>query len=235
MISRFSCLHFCNVPRLGRGTDRKGALPWIIWFSIPVTRVMDFNFESAEFPQGNVMAALGWVERRGVAHLVRSVCQTGAVAVLRSRRLWSTREKPSASSRASSMSSLCDVRPAAWRRAVVFHDERPSGSECQLGVGFALVVGSLIDAALIEACPSLPCRASFGVRHERRRVMLIFSAFLGGGVATVSLPRPAFGLGFVYGRCRVGAPSAPRRWRAVTWLRQVDARQRHDVAELPGL
>ena len=38
------------------------------------------------------MAALGWVERRGVAHLVRSVCQTGAVAVLRSRRLWSTRE-----------------------------------------------------------------------------------------------------------------------------------------------
>ena len=26
------------------------------------------------------MAALGWVERRGVAHLVRSVCQTGAVA-----------------------------------------------------------------------------------------------------------------------------------------------------------
>ena len=52
-----------------------------------------FCFESAEFPQGNVMAALGWVERRGVAHLVRSVCQTGAVAVLRSRRLWSTREE----------------------------------------------------------------------------------------------------------------------------------------------
>ena len=71
----------------------EGALPWIIWFSIPVTRVMDFAFESAEFPQGNVMAALGWVERRGVAHLVRSVCQTGAVAVLRSRRLWSTREE----------------------------------------------------------------------------------------------------------------------------------------------
>ena len=69
-----------------------------------------FCFESAEFPQGNVMAALGWVERRGVAHLVRSVCQTGAVVVLRSRRLWSTRRKPSASSRAS-MSSLCDVRP----------------------------------------------------------------------------------------------------------------------------
>ena len=117
-----------------------------------------FCFESAEFPQGNVMAALGWVERRGVAHLVRSVCQTGAVAVLRSRRLWSTREgKPSASSRASSMSSLCDVRPAAWRRAVVFHDERPSGSECRLSVGFALVVGSLIDAALIEH--ALPCHA----------------------------------------------------------------------------
>lgn len=52
-----------------------------------------FCFESAEFPQGNVMAVLGWVERRGVAHLVRWVCQTGAVAVLRSRRGWATREE----------------------------------------------------------------------------------------------------------------------------------------------
>ena len=52
-----------------------------------------FVFESAEFPQGNVVAAVGWAERRGVAHLVRSVCQTGAVAVLRSRRAWATREE----------------------------------------------------------------------------------------------------------------------------------------------
>ena len=132
---------------------------------------------------------------------------------------------PSASSRASSMSSLCDVRPAAWRRAVVFHDERPSGSECQLGVGFALVVGSLIDAALIEACPSLPCRASFGVRHERRRVMLIFPPSSEAvWLRSRCLGRPS-AWASSYGRCRVGAPSAPRRWRAVTWLRQVDARQ----------
>ena len=157
MISRFSCLHFLQCARLGRGTDRRERCHGSFGFRYRYTGD-GFCFESAEFPQGNVMAALGWVERRGVAHLVRSVCQTGAVVVLRSRRLWSTRRKPSASSRASSMSSLCDVRPAAWRRAVVFHDERPSGSECRLGVGFALVVGSLIDAALIEACPSLPCR-----------------------------------------------------------------------------
>ena len=52
-----------------------------------------FCFESAEFPQGNVMAALWMGRAPGVAHLVRSVCQTGAVAVLRSRRLWSTREE----------------------------------------------------------------------------------------------------------------------------------------------
>ena len=57
------------------------------------------------------MAALGWVERRGVAHLVRSVCQTGAVAVLRSRRLWSTREEAERELARFSMSSLCDVRP----------------------------------------------------------------------------------------------------------------------------
>ena len=60
-----------------------------------------FCFESAEFPQGNMMAAVVWVERRGVAHLVRWLfrcagdgpSQAGAVAVLRSRRSWSTREE----------------------------------------------------------------------------------------------------------------------------------------------
>lgn len=51
-----------------------------------------FDYESSEFPQGNVSAALGWVERHGVGDLVRAVCQPGAVAVLRSRRRWTTRE-----------------------------------------------------------------------------------------------------------------------------------------------
>ena len=70
-----------------------------------------FVFESAEFPQGNVVAAVGWAERRGVAHLVRSVCQTGAVAVLLVRVAPGRRaRKPSASS-VFSISSRCDVRP----------------------------------------------------------------------------------------------------------------------------
>ena len=51
-----------------------------------------FDFESVEFPQGNVVAALGWAERHGVGDVVRTVCQPGAVAVLRSRRRWTTRE-----------------------------------------------------------------------------------------------------------------------------------------------
>ena len=117
-----------------------------------------FCFESAEFPQGNVMAALGWSSAGAspilCARSVRPARLLFFVRVACGRR----GREPSASSRASSMSSLCDVRPAAaWRRAVVFHDERPSGGECQLGVGFALVVGSLIDAALIGH--ALPCHA----------------------------------------------------------------------------
>ena len=52
-----------------------------------------FYFSSAEFPQGNVAAAVGWAERRGVAHLVRSVGKTGALAVLRSRRTFATWEQ----------------------------------------------------------------------------------------------------------------------------------------------
>ena len=51
-----------------------------------------FDFESVEFPQGNVVAAVGWAERHGVGDLVCTVCQPGAVAVLRSRRRWTTRE-----------------------------------------------------------------------------------------------------------------------------------------------
>ena len=53
-----------------------------------------FYFSSAEFPQGNVAAAVGWAERRGVAHLVRSVGKTGALAVLRSRRTFVTWSRP---------------------------------------------------------------------------------------------------------------------------------------------
>lgn len=70
-----------------------------------------FDFESVEFPQGNVVAAVAWAERFGVDHLVRAVCQPGAVAVLRSRHRYTTREEAERA-----MARFLDriARSAAW-------------------------------------------------------------------------------------------------------------------------
>lgn len=51
-----------------------------------------FDFESIEFPQGNVAAVDERLERAEVAHLVSLVFEPGC-AFLRSRRRWPTRDE----------------------------------------------------------------------------------------------------------------------------------------------
>ena len=50
-----------------------------------------FDFQSVEFPQGNVAAVDERLERGGVSHLVDLIFEPH-VAFLRSRRRWTTRE-----------------------------------------------------------------------------------------------------------------------------------------------
>lgn len=51
-----------------------------------------FDYVSETFPQGNVVDAVSWAHRVGVADLVRSVCYGNGEAVLQSRRRWTSRE-----------------------------------------------------------------------------------------------------------------------------------------------